>query len=102
MEGTSTDSPRVVDDTLMHNARVLGMLFVYSMLMFSMPFAAFYGAKHVLLTHLQVAGFVNTVWSVVAAVATMYAIILTYAYTAYHDDARENTRQARNELNKDD
>lgn len=78
------------------------MLFLYSMSMFSIPFGSFYVCKYVLLTYFHVAGFVNTVWSVVAAVATMYAIILTYAYKAYREDAEENARQARLDLNKSD
>jgi hypothetical protein len=73
------------------------------MMMFSIPFGSFYLSKYVLLTYLEVSGFVNTVWSVVAAVAAMYAIILTYAYKAYREDVQENARQARiAELDKSD
>ena len=99
MAGNSSRRSTDTEDTFGDNIRVLGMLFLYSMLMFSMPFGAFYGAKYFLLTYVHVTGFVNTVWSVVAAVATMYAIILTYAYKAYREDAQENAaRQARSEL----
>lgn len=61
------------------------LLFVYSVAMFSLPFAAFFGTRHSLKEHFEVIGYTNTVWSVVASVITIYLVIFAYAYQGYYE-----------------
>lgn len=63
----------------------MALLLFYSFLMFTLPFAAFFGTKYVL-DDLGVTGYTNTVWSVLAAVITVNLIIIAYAYQAYHEN----------------
>jgi hypothetical protein len=67
---------------------VLYLLF-FSILMFTLPFAAFYGVKHVLHEHLHVDGFANTCWSVLAAVATVNFVIAIYAVVGFLEARKE-------------
>lgn len=79
---SSTDGPLFPP----HTRNVIWTLFIfllYSTAMFTLPFGAFFGTKHALGEWYKVTGFNNTVWSVAAAVVTMYAIILSYAYKGY-------------------
>lgn len=66
-------------------AKALALLLFFSFLMFSLPFGAFFGTKYVLKDYFNVDGFTNTAYSVLSAVLTVNAIIITYAYIAYHD-----------------
>lgn len=66
-------------------AIALGLLLFFSVLMFSLPFGAFYGTKYYLEKYLDIIGYENTVWSVVAAVVTVNVIIALYAWVAYHE-----------------
>uniref|UniRef100_A0A6M2DKI9 Putative vacuolar atpase assembly integral membrane protein vma21 n=1 Tax=Xenopsylla cheopis TaxID=163159 RepID=A0A6M2DKI9_XENCH len=60
-------------------------LFIYSVLMFTFPFLAFFGMRHYLAEHLDIVGFTNTACSVLMAVIIANAIIIAYAYRAYHE-----------------
>lgn len=60
-------------------------LFVFSCMMFSLPFGAFYGVRHVLDTHFAVTAFQTTVYSVLATVVTVNLIIVGYAVVAYNE-----------------
>lgn len=60
-------------------------LFIYSVLMFTFPFAAFFGTRHYLAEHLHIVGFTNTACSVLTAVIAANAVIIAYAYRAYHE-----------------
>lgn len=70
---------------------VLVLLF-FSALMFSLPFAAFFGVRNYLMEHLHVFGFANTCWSVISAVLTANIIICGYVYIAYRDNQAEIQR----------
>lgn len=65
--------------------KVLGILLVFSFLMFSLPFGAFFGTKYVLKYCFHVDGFSNTVWAVIASVLTVNLIIVSYAYISFHE-----------------
>lgn len=66
-------------------ALVLANLFLYSVAMFTLPFVAFFGVRHVLTEYYPVNSFVVTAWSVIAAVVVVNTIICTYAYKAYYE-----------------
>ena len=66
-------------------------LLFYSILMFTLPFGAFYGTRYTLEHHYDVEGFKNTCFSVIAAVLTANIIIFAYAYQAYHEPEYDNS-----------
>lgn len=70
---------------------VLVLLF-FSALMFSLPFAAFFGVRYYLGYHMHIYGFPNTCWSVLSAVVTANLIIVAYVYVAYRDNQAEIAR----------
>lgn len=65
-------------------------LMLYSTLMFTLPFGAFYCARYTLDHYFNVTGFANTATSVLAAVLTVNGIICAYAYQAYHEVEYDN------------
>lgn len=73
------------------NTTVLVLLF-YSLLMFTLPFGAFFGVRHYLGEYLHVYGFPNTCWSVLSAVVTANLVIIAYVYRAYRDNQAEIQR----------
>lgn len=60
-------------------------LFYYSILMFTLPFAAFFGARHFLFEHTDWTEFAVTSCAVFASVITIYVIIGLYAWHAYRE-----------------
>lgn len=66
-------------------ALALANLFLYSVAMFTLPFVAFFGTRHILTDYYPVEPFVRNCWSVVAAVVVVNVIICLYAYKAYHE-----------------
>lgn len=64
---------------------VLANLFMYSVAMFTLPFVAFFGVRHILTEYYPVGTFLVNVWSVVSAVVVVNIIIFVYAYKAYHE-----------------
>lgn len=66
-------------------ALAMANLFLYSVAMFTLPFVAFFGVKHLLTDYYPVEPFIRTCWSVVAAVVVVNIIICMYAYKAYHE-----------------
>lgn len=60
-------------------------LFVFSVMMFTLPFAAFFGVRNYLTEHMQVTQFQNTFYSVLACVLTVNLIIVAYAVVAYRE-----------------
>lgn len=66
-------------------AKAMALLLFYSVLMFTLPFGAFYGTKHVLQEMYHIDGFTNTAFSVLASVITVNLIICLYVYQAYHE-----------------
>ncbi|KAG5683228.1 hypothetical protein PVAND_012521 [Polypedilum vanderplanki] len=67
---------------------VIYLLF-FSILMFTLPFASFYGVRHALHEYLQIDGFPNTCWSVLAAVVTVNFVIAVYAVVGFLDAKKE-------------
>lgn len=70
---------------------MLKLLF-FSLLMFSLPFAAFFGVRFYLGEHMHIYGFPNTCWSVLSAVVTANIVIIGYVYVAYRDNQAEIAR----------
>lgn len=66
-------------------ARAMALLLFYSVLMFTLPFGAFFATKYILQDNFGIDGYNNTVASVLAAVITVNLIIAAYAYQAYHE-----------------
>lgn len=62
---------------------VLLILLFYSMLMFTLPFAAFFGMHHILKTYTDLSNVSINAFSVTSAVITVYIIIAFYIYKAY-------------------
>lgn len=81
-------------------------LLVFSVMMFSLPFGMFFATKHILEEKFDITGFLNTCYSVFAAVVTVNVIIILYAIVAYReteyddDGAVINQKPKRTELNK--
>lgn len=78
------DQPLIPEHTK-QAAKALAFLLFYSFLMFTLPFAAFFGTRYVLEDVFKITGFQSTAWSVLAAVVTVNVIILGYVYHAYHE-----------------
>lgn len=80
-----TTIPR--DDSVIskESAFALLWLFVYSCAMFTIPFAAFFGTRHILMTKYELDSFTVTCSSVIAAVVTVNLIIVLYALQGYRD-----------------
>lgn len=66
-------------------AYALANLFLYSVAMFTIPFVAFFGVRHLLTEEYPVDTFTRNVWSVIAAVVAVNLIICAYAFKAYHE-----------------
>lgn len=64
------------------NSALLYLLF-YSILMFTLPFVAFFGTQHVLRDHTELPEFTITSLSVTSSVISVYVIIGLYAYRAF-------------------
>lgn len=60
-------------------------LLFFSILMFTLPFAAFFGTQHLLRIYSDYADFTITAMSVAASVVTVYLIIFLYVYIAYKE-----------------
>lgn len=80
-----TDEGPLIPEQTKRAALALAQLFLYSVAMFTLPFVAFFGMRHILTEYYPVDIFMVTVWSVVAAVIVVNAIICLYAYKAYHE-----------------
>lgn len=61
-------------------------LLFYSILMFTLPFGAFYGTRYFLREHTDYSDFTITSLSVTSSVITVYIIIGLYAYKAYTEE----------------
>lgn len=67
-------------------------LLFFSFLMFTLPFASFYGVHHVLLTYFHIDGFTNTCWSVLSAVLTVNIVIALYAIFGFMEARKEEAK----------
>ncbi|XP_012146449.1 uncharacterized protein LOC105663266 [Megachile rotundata] len=70
---------------IMSLTAVLLKLFLYSVAMFTLPFATFFGVEHVLKVEFHFDRFVTNCISVFAAVIMVNLIIACYAYQALHE-----------------
>lgn len=71
-------------------------LLVYSFGMFTLPFAAFFGTRHILTHNFHIEGFANTCGSVLAAVLMVNVIIVLYALKGFkeaEEDAQEEKKR---------
>ena len=75
------ESTFIMTDTV----KVLGVFFIYSIAMFTLPFVAFYYARHIMETEFQTDRFVTNCVSVTAAVIVVNFIIGIYVYQALHE-----------------
>lgn len=66
------------------SSALLYLLF-YSILMFTLPFGAYFGTQYLLVLHSDFSQFAITSISVCASVAAIYVIIGLYACHAYHE-----------------
>uniref|UniRef100_A0A182TAC2 Vacuolar ATPase assembly integral membrane protein VMA21 homolog n=1 Tax=Anopheles maculatus TaxID=74869 RepID=A0A182TAC2_9DIPT len=73
-------------------------LLVYSFAMFTLPFGAFYGTRHVLADHFHIEGFHNTCGSVLAAVLTVNVIIMLYAFRGFREVEEEDRERAKRKV----
>lgn len=90
-------------------AAVLGTLFLYSVAMFTLPFAAFFGVQHLMISEFQTDTAMTNYVSVLAAVVTVNLIISCYAYQALHESIEEKEQsedevrvESKESLNKKD
>jgi len=89
------------DTYAMDSVTVLGTLFLYSIAMFTLPFAAFFGVQHFVSLKFHTDNFATNCISVLAAVVTVNLIIFFYAYQALHESVQEkeqNENEPRIEL----
>lgn len=84
-EASSTFDPHIENlISKQANSALLHLLF-YSIMMFTLPFGAFFGTQHVLRTHTDWPAFTITSLSVASAVIVVYIIIALYIYKAYNE-----------------
>lgn len=76
MEEDTSSAPLLPVHTRQATKALLILLF-YSTLMFSLPFGAFFGTKTLLKDYFHVAGYENTVCSVISVVITVNFIIVS-------------------------
>lgn len=82
---TSTDDSNIEKLISKQASSALLSLLFYSILMFTLPFAAFFGIRHFLREHSDLSEFAITSLSVSSSVITVYIIIALYAYKAYNE-----------------
>lgn len=76
------------------SSALLYLLF-YSILMFTLPFGAYFLTKHLLELHSHLPQFNITAWSVIASVVTIYIVIGLYAFHAYREKDVNIDKQGR-------
>lgn len=77
--------PQTERDISKQASSALLLLFFYSVLMFTLPFGAFFGTRYYLFTHTDYSEFAVTSLSVISSVITIYIIIGLYAWQAYRE-----------------
>lgn len=84
-------------------ASALLYLLFYSILMFTMPFGAYFGTRHLLEIYTDYSSSTIMMLSVVSSVITVYSIIGLYAWHAYHEkdiQIGENQKSANTSTNE--
>lgn len=76
--------------TMANLVKILGPFFLCSLAMFTLPFIAFFGVQHFMITKFHTDKFVTNCASVVAAVVVVNIIIGVYAYRALQENAASN------------
>lgn len=95
MDDTVAAAAATVDYTLPQHQRQAAFsmlwLFVFSCCMFTMPFGAFYGVRHFMLTEYKdPTPFEVTAYSVLATILTVNVIIGVYAMVGYYETEYDN------------
>lgn len=95
-EGTevlTADNPADDDALIPYHTKqasfALLFLLFFSILMFTLPFGAFYVTKHFLQEYLHLDTFQTTCWSVLAAVVTVNVVIGLYAIFGFIEARKE-------------
>jgi VMA21-like domain len=92
-EVQNTDDPADDDALIPYHTKqasfALLFLLFFSVLMFTLPFGAFYGTKHFLQEYLHLDTFQTTCWSVLAAVLTVNIVIGLYALFGFIEARKE-------------
>lgn len=71
--------------TMSNLTKVLGTFFLYTIAMFTLPFIAYFGVRHIMITEFHTDRFFTNCVSVLAAVIVVNIIIGVYAYRALHE-----------------
>jgi hypothetical protein len=93
MEVLKTEDPADDDALIPYHTKqasfALLFLLFFSVLMFTLPFGAFYGTQHLLKEYLHLDTFQTTCWSVLAAVFTVNIVIGLYAIFGFLEAKKE-------------
>lgn len=87
-EDPAEDNELIPFHTRQASWAIIYLLF-FSVLMFTLPFGAFYGTRHFLHVYFDIYGFQNNCWSVLAAVVTVNIVIAMYAIVGFLDAKKE-------------
>lgn len=85
-----TEKEKESSFTMSKIVEVLGTFFLYSLAMFTLPFLAFFGVRHVMITKFDAETFVTNSVSVFASVIVVNIIIGVYAYKALHEPEEQS------------
>lgn len=92
-EPTASEDPADDDVLIPYHTKQASLAMIYllffSCLMFTLPFAAFFGMRHFLIEYMHIEGFATTCWSVLSAVVTVNIIIALYAIFGFRDAKKE-------------
>ena len=99
------DLENIHEAAVMSEALVLGYLLIFSTAMFTLPFAVFFGVRHIMDQELHSDIFMTNCVSVLSAVITVNMIIAAYAYLGFQepDDPSDNLEErtdSKEDLNK--
>lgn len=90
MSQETSTIPRDDSEMTKQSAFALLWLFVYSCAMFTLPFAAFFGTRHILMNKYEFDTFTVTCSSVIAAVVTVNLIIVLYACQGFRESESDS------------
>lgn len=97
---TPADHPELIPYHTRQAAFAIMYLLFFSVMMFTLPFGAFFGVRHVLHEHFHIDGFANTCWSVGAAALTVNIVIALYAISGYIEARKEEDTVNRHDQSK--
>lgn len=67
------------------SVQTFGALLFYSLLMFTLPFLAYFGTRQFLHEYVRMTGFAQIAWSVASAVLVVNLIVFAYVWKALHE-----------------